>query len=85
MKILLIFYWFLYFTVCLFCNVDFVSLGRHVWRCKAGVNVKNNSIANDSQDGNNTIVPIINLITGNQVILIMLSAVAANNAKVYEA
>ena len=47
--------------------------------------LKNNSIANDSQHGNNTIVPIINLITGNQVMLIMLSAVAANNAKVYEA
>ena len=47
--------------------------------------LKNNSIASDSQHGNNTIVPIINLITGNQVMLIMLSAVAANNAKVYEA
>ena len=52
---------------------------------KLKLTLKNNSIANDSQHGNNTIVPIINLITGNQVMLIMLSAVAANNAKVYEA
>ena len=61
MKIRLIFCWLLYFTVCSFCNVDFMSLGRHVWRCKARVNIANNSIANDSQDGNSTIVPIINL------------------------
>ena len=52
---------------------------------KLELTLKNNSIANHSQHGNNTIVPIINLITGNQVMLIMLSAVAANNAKVYEA
>ena len=52
---------------------------------KLKLTLKNNSIVNDSQHGNNTIVPIINLITGNQVMLIMLSAVAANNAKVYEA
>ena len=41
--------------------VDFVSLDRHVWKCKARVNAGNNSIANNSQDGSNTIVPIINL------------------------
>ena len=40
---------------------------------KLKLTLKNNSIANDSQHGNNTIVPIINLITGNQVMLIMLS------------
>ena len=57
----MIFYFFLFFSLCLFCNVDFLSLGRHVWRYKARINVRNNSIANDSQDGNNTIVPIINL------------------------
>ena len=38
-----------------------LSPDRHIWRCKARVSVGNNLIANDSQDGSNTIVPIINL------------------------
>ena len=82
--ILLVF--ILYILLVLYCW--FKSLGRHVWRCKARVGIENNSIANDAQDSNNTLVSIIDLIlsiTENQVILTILSAVAANNAKVYKA
>ena len=60
-----------------------MSLGRHVWRCKTRVNYGNNSIANDSQDGNNTIVSIINLNNRKSSNVDNVSAVAANNAKVY--
>ena len=52
---------FLYFTVRFCGNIDFISLGRYVWRCKARVIVANSLIVSDSQDDNNPIVPVINV------------------------
>ena len=31
-------FWLSVLVVCSYCNVDFKSIGRHVWRCKAKLN-----------------------------------------------
>ena len=55
-------YWLwicLLFTVCSFCRRDFVSLGRHAWRCKNSVNNRPYQSVNSGLSNNSQIIPPI--------------------------
>ena len=55
-------YWLwicLLFTVCSFCGRDFVSLGRHAWRCKDRVNNRPHQSVNSGLSNNSQIIPPI--------------------------
>ena len=38
----------LVFVVCQFCEKDFVSIGRHSWRCKQRIHQGNDGVVNES-------------------------------------
>ena len=40
---------FLVLAICSFCGKDFVSLGRHSWRCKSKLHIYEGSFGNSAQ------------------------------------